>query len=72
MDLKKFFTDSGQYIGAGVAFQNSPQNLLYCIIALALINKIFVFIMRNHKLTDNDEFVDADGIPRKNNSTYRK
>lgn len=72
MDYKKILSDAIPYTGASFALRENPQYVLYAIIILTLINKIFAYIMRNHKLTDNDEFVDSNGIIRKNNSTFRK
>jgi|GEM_PF-3231138 len=72
MEFKKIFLELGKYVVSGAGFKDHPFYLLSCLIILSLMHYIFRYIMRNQKVTDNDEFIDENGNPRRNNSTYRK
>lgn len=71
MGLKKYLGEIGAYFGTGLSLKDHPEWAFATIIAILIINKLYHYMMRNHRLL-SDEYIDENGNPRKTTYTDKR
>lgn len=63
MDFKKYLEAAGSYAGTGYLFHGHPEWAYATVITLFIINKVYNYLMRNHRKL-SDKYTDENGNQR--------
>ncbi len=68
METGKIFSEIGKYVGSGILFKDHAMYAFLTIIIVTLINTLYKYQMRKHRIT-SEEYIDENGNLRKKTYT---
>jgi hypothetical protein len=71
MESGKILSEAAKYLGSGIVFKDHAIYACITIILVTIINHLFNYLMRRHRIT-SDEYIDKKGNPRKKTYLNRR